>query len=106
MDRIKRYKWFLAGFAADFYVLPFLIRDTGSAIILLLVIMPVVCFCISAFYGMKYGFSLFLPLCAALLFVPSLFVFYNISAWVYAIVFGIVSVAGEFLGILGHRHDR
>lgn len=87
----------------NFYALPFWIRDTGSGMALLLVIMPVICLIVSVAFGWKNGFALWYAPAVAVLFVPSLFVFYNESAWVYALVFGAVACAGNGLGRLFYR---
>lgn len=42
----------------DFYILPLLIRDTGSAMIMLLIILPFICFVSSVFYGIRHSFHL------------------------------------------------
>ena len=83
----------------DFYVLPFFIRDTGSAMFILLMVMPVVCFAAAFLYGRKNGFRIRFPLVTAGLFVPSIFLFYNLTAWVYIFVFGINALLGELLAI-------
>lgn len=85
--------------AADFYLLPCFISDTGSAMLLLLVLMPVVCFSLSVWYGMKNGATLFYPLAVAVLFVPSIFLFYNSSAWVYAVAYGVAALLGELAAL-------
>ena len=46
----------------DFYILPLLIRDTGSAIIMLLIILPFICFVSSVFYGIRHSFHHFLSI--------------------------------------------
>lgn len=88
----------------DFYLLPVWIRGTGSAVLMLLCIIPAVCFLCSVLYGFRRGISLYYPLLAAALFVPSLFIYYNISAWVYLVIYGILAFLGEALGsFLGAR---
>ena len=82
----------------DFYLLPVWIRDTGSAILMLLCIIPIGCFIGSVLYGFRRGIGLYYPLLVAALFVPSLFLYYNISAWVYLVVYGILAFLGEALG--------
>ena len=82
----------------DFYLLPVRIRDTGSAILMLLCIIPTGCFLCSVLYGFRRGIGLYYPLLVAALFVPSLFLYYNISAWVYLVVYGILAFLGEALG--------
>ncbi len=83
----------------NFYFLPTLIQDTGSAIFFLLLIIPLICFLCSLVYGIFQGISLYYPLIVAGLFVPSIFIYYNTSAWVYLVVYGILAFIGESLGV-------
>lgn len=87
----------------NFYALPFLIQDTGSAIAMLLILIPFICLVCSFVYGAKRGFSIFWPLAVAILFVPTIFIFYNPSAWIYALGYGITALIGNGLGALLHR---
>ena len=75
----------------NFYLLPVWIRDTGSAILMLLCIIPTGCFLCSVLYGFLGGIGRYHLLLVAALFVPSLFLYYNISAWVYLVVYGILA---------------
>ena len=67
--------------AADFYLLPLLIRDTGTAMLMLLCGLPLGAFGCGVLYGARHGFSLLLPLLAMLLFVPTLPIHYNATAY-------------------------
>ena len=42
---------YLAALAADFYLLPLLARDTGSAMLLMLIVMPLAAFLTGVAYG-------------------------------------------------------
>ena len=89
--------------AVDFYLLPLLIRDTGTAMLMLLCVLPLVAFGCGVLYGARHGFSLLLPLLAMLLFTPTLSIHYNATAWVYIPVYGVVVLAGNGLGRLFYR---
>lgn len=41
----------------DFYIVPWFIKDTGSAMIVMLVIIPLICLITSVFYGIRNGFD-------------------------------------------------
>lgn len=82
----------------DFYLLPLLIKDTGSGIFLLLIMMPSLVFLGAVIYGLRCGLHWFLPLAAAVLFLPSIFLFYNESAWIYSVIYGAVAAAGNGVG--------
>lgn len=104
MDKIKKMLPFLIVMALDFYILPFLIRDTGTAMIMLMVVMPLICLVCAAIYGAKYSFNLLFCVLVTILFVPSIFIFYNSSAWIYVVYYGIVGIIGNTIGMLFGNH--
>ena len=90
----------LAVLTVLFYLLPLLMQDTGSAMFLMLCVMPLAAFLTGAVHGLRRGFSLLLPLAALLLFLPTIFLFYNSSAWVYAPAYALIVLAGNGAGKL------
>ena len=84
---------------AAFYLLPLLIQDTGAGMLILLVAIPFVCLVTSILYGAKQSFNVMFSIFVAILFIPSLFIFYNSSAWVYIIGYGVVSMIGNLIGM-------
>lgn len=90
-------------FALDFYLLPLLMHDTGGAMFLMLLVMPLTAFLTAVIYGVFRGFSLLLPLGAGVLFLPSVFLFYNATAWSYGIAYAAVVLAGNGLGRIFYR---
>ena len=103
MEKMKRLWPYLLVILSDFYLLPLLIKDTGTAMLLLLVIMPLICSVCSCVYGVKHSYSLFYALIVAALFVPSIYAFYNSSAWVYALAYGIIALVGNLGGAIFFR---
>lgn len=102
------YKWkkmlpYLAILAADFYLLPALIRNTGSAMIMMLAVIPLVCFACSLVYGIRNSFCIWYCVAAAAMFAPSIFIYYNAGAWFYAIIYGIVALLGNLTGAALHK---
>ncbi len=89
---------YLAALAIDFYLLPFLARDTGTAMLLMLCVMPLIALVTGVLYGTRRGFGLLLPIAALVLFVPTIFIHYNASAWVYAPVYAALVLAGTGIG--------
>ncbi len=83
-----------------FYLLPLVIKDTGSAMFIMLVGIPVICFVTSIIFGIKHSFKLLYPIGVALIFAPSILIFYNSTAWVYIIVYGVIALIGNFIGKL------
>ena len=89
---------YAAVLAVLFYAAPLLIVDTGSAMVLLLIVIPLLTLVCGAVYGCRRGFSLLFPLMTAVLFTPTLFIFYNASAWVYLAVYAVIALAGTGIG--------
>ena len=89
---------FLAGIVAAFYLLPLCMRDTGGAIVVLLLVMPALCLGISFAYGRRRGFHALYPLAVSLCFLPSIWIFYNESALIYVAIYGALALLGSFLG--------
>lgn len=84
----------------DFYLLPFLGQNTGVAMLIMLCVMPLLAFVAAVIYGVRRGFCLLFPLLAGLLFVPTIFIYYNSSAWVYVLFYALVVLAGNGVGRL------
>ena len=89
--------------ALAFYLLPLLIRDTGSGMFVLLLVVPVLTFIISLIFGIRQGFSVILPLLVAVLFAPTLFIFYNESAWIYIPYYAVIALIGDTIGKIFHK---
>lgn len=98
MDKFKRMLWYLLICVAAFYVLPLLGKDTGSFMLILLMAIPLICFVASLFYGVKNGFNFIFSLIIGVLFIPTIFIYYNSSAWVYIIAYAIISMVGNLIG--------
>lgn len=83
-----------------YYLLPFIFKGSIASILLINPITVLVC---SILYSKNKGFNLFIVLIAALFFLPSIFIFYNESAWIYTIIYAIISLAGSFIGSLKNK---
>ena len=83
----------------DFYVIPRFIKDTGSAVIVMLMIIPLICLITSVFYGIRNGFDFWYILIAAIMFTPSIFIFYNSSAWVYVVGYAVIALLGNLIAL-------
>ncbi len=86
-----------------FYLLPMLITGLEFAAILVLVVMPILTFLFAACHGKFLGFSSLLPLVTALVFAPTILMFYNSSAWILVIVYAIIAFAGNLFGRLFYK---
>ena len=100
MEKLKKSIILYILLIIDFYAIPWLIKDTGSAMIVMLIIIPMICFVTSIFYGLKNGFDFGYVLIVALIFVPSIFIFYNSSAWIYVAVYTVVALLGNLIALL------
>ena len=98
MDKIKKnwINYFIILIA--FYIVPMLIKDTGSGMFILLIVIPLITLITSLIYGLRNTVDFIYPLIVAILFIPTLFIYYNISAWVYIIVYSLIALIGEILG--------
>ena len=95
MDKIKK-NWIY--YLITFYLIPILIIDTGSGIFILLIVIPLMTLITSIIYGLRNTFDFIYPLIVAILFIPTLFIYYNSSAWVYVIAYSMIALIGELLG--------
>ncbi len=100
MEKIRKMLPYLVVLVFAFYLLPFLIKDTGSGMFILLIGIPMICFVVSVIYGMKNSFYWLFSLLVMLLFAPTIFIFYNDSATIYILAYGIISLIGNFIGSL------
>lgn len=100
MEKIRKMLPYLVVLVFAFYLLPFLIKDTGSGMFILLIGIPMICFVVSVIYGMKNSFYWLFSLLVMLLFTPTIFIFYNDSATIYILAYGIISLIGNFIGSL------
>jgi len=69
-------------------------------ITLLFVVNPIACLGTGAVFGIKHGFKWYFILLAPVLFIPSIFIFYNDSAWVYSAAYLLSSAAGLAIGCI------
>ncbi len=89
---------YLIVLAVDFYLLPVAAQNTGAAMLLMLCVMPLVALVTGVAYGLRNGFSLLLSLMALILFIPTIFIYYNASACVYAPFYAVIVLVGNGIG--------
>ena len=98
MEKIKKnWIYYLIIFIA-FYLVPILIKDTGSGMTILLIVIPLITLINSLIYGLRNIFDFIYPLVVAIMFIPTLFIYYNASAWIYIISYSLIALIGELLG--------
>ena len=106
MNKFKKMLPYLIIIILSFYLLPFVMKDTGTAMTMLLVVIPAICFVCSILYGIKNSFDLFYVTAVSILFVPAIFIFYNASAWVYVPGYGIIASAGNAVGMIFYKRTK
>ncbi len=106
MKKIRETSVYLTIIGLAFYVLPLFIKDTGSGMFFLLMLIPMICFLTSFIYGMKHSFSLIYSLAVMVLFIPTIFIFYNESAAIYSFIYGVITLVGSFSGNLVSKKNN
>ena len=89
----------------NFYILPLFINGTGSGMVILLVIIPLICLCISAIYGKCYSFNIVYPFTVAISFIPAIWIYLNESAWIYVPAYGIIALLGNLIGASIYKYN-
>lgn len=96
---------YVIALAIIFYLLPLTVKSTGFAMIMMLGIMPLLTFACAFLYGMRQGFDFILPVIVIVLFSPTIFIFYNSSAWIYIVIYAVVGFIGNGIGRLFSRNS-
>lgn len=96
---------YLIVLAVLFYAVPLLIRDTGSAMLLMALVIPLLTLICAAVYGKRQGFHPLFALITAVLFTPTVFIFYNSSAWIYIVIYAGISLGGNGIGGAFYKPD-
>ena len=81
-----------------FYLLTLLMKDTGSAMFILLFVIPVITFVNAIMCGKKNSFDILYPLLVMVIFVPYVLVYMNESATIYIFIYGAISLMGLIVG--------
>lgn len=82
-----------------FYFIPWFIGYTEIAISVILVIIALIYLIISVYNGIRNGLVLGYILSVAIIFIPSIFIFHNLSARVYAVVYADVVLFGNLIAL-------
>ena len=94
---------YAAVLGVSFYLLPLLMRDTGGAMFLMLAVMPLAAFLTGVVYWVRNGFCLLLPAASVILFAPTVLLYYNETAWSYALFYPGIVLAGNGVGRLFYK---
>ena len=101
---VKDNIYYLLVIMAVFYLTPLVIQDTGSAMLILLFVMPLVCLVTGFINATQLGFNWILAVFVFLLFIPDIYlVFESSETWIYAFIFGATTFFGSLLGHFVHK---
>lgn len=81
-----------------FYLLTLLMKDTGSAMFILLFVIPVITFVNAIICGKKNSFDILYPLLVMVIFLPYVLIYMNESATIYIFIYGAISLMGLIVG--------
>lgn len=98
MNRIKKLLPYLMVNVICFYLLTLLMKDTGSAMFILLFAIPVITFVNAILCGRKNSFDFLYPLLVMVIFLPYVIMYMNESATIYIFIYGAISLMGCFVG--------
>lgn len=98
MNRIKKLLPYLMVNIICFYLLTLLMKDTGSAMFILLFVIPVITFVNAIICGKKNSFDILYPLLVMVIFVPYVLIYMNESATIYIFIYGAISLMGLIVG--------
>ena len=102
---IKKYTVYII-IAMRYYFIPlYLVKDTGSGIFLLLMVIPTIVFLISLVFAIKNGFKWYFSIIVGLLWFPNVFIL-NDSASSYIMIYGAISFGGQLIGNLLRKYRK
>lgn len=102
---IKEYTVYIV-IAMMYYFIPlYLVKDTGSGIFLLLMVIPIIVFLISLVFAIKNGFKWYFSIIVGLLWFPNVFIL-NDSASSYIIIYAVISLMGQLIGNLLRKYRK
>ncbi len=80
-----------------FYIIPLFIVDTGTAIIFILVIIPLICFLSTIFYAFNLKSNILYPIISILLYLPTVYIYYSGETF-YVKIYALIIFLGYILG--------
>ncbi|MEG0077336.1 hypothetical protein [Anaerorhabdus sp.] len=97
--KLREYIPYLFAFVFTFYGCPLFIGDTGTAMLILLMVVPFFILIASIMFGMTkkridIPFLILLEVC----FIPSIFIYMNSSALIYTVFYGVLCIIGQVIG--------
>lgn len=96
--QIKPHLPYVLLMAVNLWILPAVIRDTGTAMVMMLASLPLITLIIAAFHAWKAGLAIVFALVTGILFIPAIFLYFNESAWIYAPAYAVIALIGGVVG--------
>lgn len=101
-DQLKKIAPYLVPIVLLFYIFPIFAKDINTIMNMLLLLIPLGVFMTSFVYGRKHAprtiLTIKLPIMVGILFIPSVFIFFNSSALAYALTYALISFIGSYIG--------
>jgi len=99
MKKYLRILPFLAVTALDFWVLPLFLNEK-NVMLMVLIVMPGICFAAAFLCGLLCSFQPMYLLGTELLYLPTVWVYYNDSALIYLAVYAVIAALGMGSGAM------
>ncbi|HPX32472.1 MAG TPA: hypothetical protein PLT36_03110 [Erysipelotrichaceae bacterium] len=100
LENIKKMVPYLLVNVISFYLLPIVFKSNEGIFFVLLVALPIICFVTAIFYGIINSLNMLYPVLVGLFFVPAVFIYLNESALFYVVIYGILALVGNFIGMI------
>ena len=96
--QIKPHLPYVLLMAVNLWILPAVIRDTGTAMVMMLASLPLITLIVAAAHARKAGFVAAFAIATGILFIPAIFLYFNESAWVYSPAYALIALIGGVVG--------
>lgn len=106
MDKFKKKGIFYIILMVNFLIFPLIIVDTGSAMFLLLIVIPLVCLISSIFFGLINGFDIWYILFTVIMVILMVLIHLNSSGSIYIVIYSILAFSGDLTGVLLKNWER
>ena len=97
-DKLMKMLPYLGVIIAAMYLMPLYGKDTGSFILILLYGVPLVILLVSIVYAANLGLNILLSIMVGIIFIPTIIIYYNSSAFIYVLIYIGISILGQILG--------
>ena len=98
MQRVKMILPYIIAMICGFYIVPPLLQERLGDTVLLLAVLPVFCLLCAIIYGWRHRISWLYPCVTALLFVPAVFLYFDMGALIYVAAYAVTTLAGCLIG--------